>query len=172
MLFRSAAPVQDKVIASFANGRHAILEQMFGRGRVMAFCTAAGPPDNFLPANPAYPILLQEVLGYLAGNPDREVNLEIGQSFHQDVMVSTQHLTLRKPDGSKVRLTPVQTSKDQAATLDFAQTDQMGLYALDAPAEVVKRSRFVVNAQPTESNLDRIDEAEAARLVQIGRAHV
>jgi hypothetical protein len=165
MTLTAAGSVKDKVIATFSDGQPALLESPFGRGRVLTVCTAAGPPDNFLPASPAYPILLQEILRYLAGNPDHGVNLDIGQPFRQDVMISAQHLTLRKPDGSKVRLTPLQTGADTLPSVVFDQTDQMGLYAIDAQTDVVKRPRFVVNLRPTESDLDRLSEAEARQVL-------
>ena len=73
----------------------------------MTFCTAAGPPDNLLPASFVYPLMLQEILRSLADNPDRAVNLRIGQTFKQDVMISSQHVMLRQArTGTKVRLTP------------------------------------------------------------------
>jgi hypothetical protein len=167
--FMALAPavrsIQEKVIATFSDGQPALLESKFGRGQVMMFCTAAGPPDNFLPASPAYPMLLQEILRYLAGNPDRAVNLQIGQAYRQDVRITTQHLVLRKPDGSKTRLTPVSAGAGQLPVVVFDQTEQMGRYVLDAPADVVKRPRFVVNLDPTESDLDRLQETEAGQML-------
>ena len=157
------------VVAFFSNGKPAILEGKLGRGKVMTFCTAAGPPDNFLPASFAYPVLLQETLRYLAGAPDRAVNLEIGQTFRQDVMISAQHLILRKPDGVKVRLTPVQTSPEELPTVAFDQTDQMGLYVIDAQAGVVRRPRFVVNLLAVEGDLTPLEQKEAGQLVSAAR---
>src|SRR5262249_31909650 len=119
----------------------------------------------YLPANPAFPILLQEFLRSLAGDPDRAVNLQIGQTFRQSVMISSQHMTLRKPDGSKLRLTPVQTGPDSLPVIIADQTDQMGVYSVEGQEDAVKRSRFVVNLQPTESDLDRLEEANIKNLL-------
>jgi hypothetical protein len=156
--------LRESIVASFSNGQPALLENKLGRGKVLTFCTAAGPPDNYLPASPAYPVLLQELLRYLAGNPDRAVNLEIGQAFHQDVLISSQHLVVRKPDGTKVRVAPAQGGADRLPSVSFDQTDQAGRYVLDVPAEMVKRPRFVVNLQSVESDLDRVEEKDVRQL--------
>jgi len=152
------------VFAYFTNGKPAILAKKLAKGHVVAFCMSAGPPESFLPASLTYPVLLQEMLRYLAGEPDREVNLENGQTFQQDVMVSAQHLILRKPDNSKVRLTPLKMDQGDLLTVSFNDTDQMGLYEIEAQAGVLKRPRFVVNLQSSEGDLDRLEESDAGKM--------
>ena len=148
------------VIATFTSGKPAVLERSIGRGRVIAFCTAAGPPENFLAAGASYPVMLQEMLRYLAGDPDRAVNLEDGGTFTQEVLISAQHLVLRTPDNTKVRLTPVSTGAHRLS-VSFDGTDRMGEYRIDAQPGVLRRTRFVVNLQSSEGDLDRLDREDA-----------
>ena len=151
-----------RVVARLTNGQPAILEKLVGRGRAITFCTSAGPPGNLMPASPAYPVLMQEMLRYLAGDPDRAVNLDIGETFRQEVMVSSRHLIVRTPDNTKVRLRPVKSAGSGRLAVSFSQTDRMGQYTIDAQAGVLKHRRFVVNLKPVEGDLDRLsaDEAE------------
>jgi hypothetical protein len=160
------------VFAYFTNGKPAILGKKLGKGHVVAFCMSAGPPESFMPASLTYPVLLQEMLRYLADEPDREVNLENGQTFQQDVMVSAQHLILRKPDNSKVRLTPLKVEQGDLLTVSFDDTDQMGLYEIEAQAGVLKRPRFVVNLQSAEGDLDRLEESDARKMFAGGMTWV
>ncbi|HUV39733.1 MAG TPA: BatA domain-containing protein, partial [Planctomycetota bacterium] len=139
--FMSLAGKTDaEVIAYFTSGKPAVVEKTVGRGRVVAFCTAAGPPENLLAADADYPVMLQELLRYLAGTPDAAVNLDDGATFHQEVLISAQHLVLRKPDNTKVRLTPVKTGDDRLA-VSFDGTDRMGEYRIEAQPGVLARTR-------------------------------
>jgi hypothetical protein len=154
------------VIAQFTSGKPAIVEKALGRGRVVAFCCAAGPPESLLPAGVHYPVVLQEMLRYLAGDPDGSVNLVDGDAFAEEVMISAQHLVLRKPDGVKVRLTPVKLGPPGSPQADrlgivFDGTDRMGQYHIDAQPGVLRRTRFVVNLRPIEGDLDRLEREEA-----------
>jgi hypothetical protein len=108
-----------------------------------------------------YPILIQELLRYLLGNPDAEVNLNIGDRFEQPVFVSTQHLSLKMPDGNKVRLTPRKRNEDdELRIVTFEETTQQGLYQIEAIEEVAPRRRFVVNQGSQEGDLARLSASE------------
>jgi len=163
--FMSLAGKTDaEVIAYFTSGKPAVVEKTVGRGRVVAFCTAAGPPENLLAADADYPVMLQELLRYLAGTPDAAVNLDDGATFHQEVLISAQHLVLRKPDNTKVRLTPVKTGDDRLA-VSFDGTDRMGEYRIEAQPGVLARTRFVVNLRPEEGDLDRLERDETLAML-------
>lgn len=150
----SAAPS-----ALFSNDKPAMYEKPYGKGRSVTFCMAAGGDECGLWKSYAYPIILGRLAKHLAGDPDRAVNMEIGQTFRQDVMVSAQHLLLRKPDGTKVRLTP-QASGPEQLEVSFDRTDQMGKYEIDAQAGMLRRGKFVVNLSANEGDLDRLSEAD------------
>ena len=148
----------------FSNSKPALLENAFGRGRALAFCMSAAPPESAVPASPAYPILIQEMLRYLAGAPDRAVNLETGGVFEQDVMGGVDHLIVRKPDNSKVRLTPAPKAGSDLFHVVFDQTDRVGKYEVDAPEGAIHRSRFVVNLKAAEGDLDRLEENDLRQM--------
>ena len=176
-----------RTVASLSTGTPAILERVFGRGRVLLSNFTAGVGWTYLPATPEYPILAQELLRHMAGNPDAAVNLNVGDRFEQPVYISTQHLLLRHPDGRKERLTPHKTatggrvvavanSPDARATsgrgfmVSFDGTRQQGVYEfVDAPPEVVPRTRFVVNQPPEEGDLTRLEPGAFADSFGRGR---
>ncbi|MFN2167800.1 MAG: hypothetical protein ACK2U9_16270, partial [Anaerolineae bacterium] len=147
-------------VFALSDGRPAMVEKPFGRGRVMVADFTAGAGWTRLPGTPEFPVMVQEILRYLVGNPDAAVNLDAGQPFEQPVFVSREHLLLRKPDGSKARLTPGEFP-DHAGDAWFVRydgTDQQGVYELlDVPEGVVPRTRFVVNQVASEGDLTSLD---------------
>ncbi|MDA1013303.1 MAG: BatA and WFA domain-containing protein [Planctomycetota bacterium] len=158
-----------RVVAALSDKTPAIVEKRFGRGLTLLCNTTPGPEWTYMSGLSDYPILIQELLRYLLGNPDTEVNLNIGDRFQQPVFVSTQHLSLKLPDGNKVRLTPRKQNKDdELPTISFDDTTQQGLYQIEAIEEVAPRRRFVVNQSEEEGDLarltaDEFDDAFAVR---------
>jgi hypothetical protein len=146
-----------RVVLTLSNGTPAVLEKSFGRGRVLLVNSTAGVDWSYLPATIEFPILVQELMRYLVGNPDAVVNLNVGDRFEEPVYVSTQHLLLKHPDGRKERLTPrARTDRQNAWTVAFDGTRQQGLYEFtDVSPEVLPRLRFVVNQKPEEGDLSR-----------------
>jgi len=151
-----------RVLARFSDGAPALVERAFGRGRVLLFAGAAKPGWGDLPLSERFPILIQGILRDLLGDPNREVNLEVGGVFDQPVLMTSQHLTLKRPDGRKARLTPVRAEGQAVRRVRYADTDRAGVYEVDTIPEVLARRRFVVNLAPTESDLRRLDAARFA----------
>jgi len=161
-----APAVGSGIVLSLSNGVPALVEKSFGRGRVLLANFTPNLGWSVLPVLPEYPILLQELLRYLAGNQDAGVNLSVGDRFDQPVLMSNQHLLLRLPDGGKQRLTPAkQPGSDDSFRVTFDETSQQGLYQIDAIEEVLARRKFVVNMNPEESELNRVNEAELRDLL-------
>lgn len=130
-------------------------ERSFGQGKVLLVGTSADASWNYLVYTSEYPILVQELLHWLVGAPDRGVNLTIGARFQQPVLLSSQYLLLRRPDFSKVRLAP--TPQGNLWQIAYDQADRQGIYEVDTTAEVMPRRRFVVNLTATEGDLARLD---------------
>ncbi len=157
-------PGDARVVMALSNGAPVLVEKPFGRGKVLLADFTAGLGWTYLPATAEFPILMQELMRYLIGNPDTSVNLSVGDRFEQPVFVSTQHLLVRYPDGHKARLTPHERAdRKNAWVLSLEDTRQQGLYeVVDAPAEVMPRLRFVVNQKPAGGDLSRFDRDELA----------
>jgi hypothetical protein len=156
---------ESRAVLRLSDGTPAMIERGYGRGRVIVANMTAGAGWTYLPGTPEFPILVQEVLKYLVGNPDESVNLDAGGRFEQPVFVSQQHLLLRLPDGQKARLTPFEKPGRKTETwfVQFEKTDQQGLHEmLDVPAGVVPRTRFVVNQVSSEGDLSRLSEEDFA----------
>lgn len=157
-----------KVILPLSNGVPALVEKPFGRGKVLLANFTPGPGWSYLPILPQFPMLVQELLRYLIGNPDVGVNMIVGDRFEQPVLMSNQHLLLRYPDGAKFRLTPQKQAGDvEAYRIVFDQTTQQGLYEVEAIEEVLARRRFVVNMNPEESELTRLSRDEFRDAVSV-----
>lgn len=154
-----------QVVVPFSNNDPAIVEKRFGQGRVLFFATSCDFAWTALPASWEFVELVQELLRYSVGNPDRGVNLDVGEPFDQPVFVSMQHLLLRKPDGSKERLTPTPRRDEMDLFhVSYDGTTQQGLYRIETIDEVLPRRRFVVN-QPShaeEGDLTRFTRREFA----------
>lgn len=160
---------QARVIVPLSNGEPLIVERAYGRGRAILVTTTAGVDWTRLPAVAQFAILVQELLRYVVGNPDADVNLNVGDLFRQPVFVSAQHLLLRYPDGGKDRLLPTRSGEDeQAYTLLFDRTTQQGLYEIETIEEILPRRRFVVNQSPAEADLTRLDRADFAEAFPSG----
>jgi hypothetical protein len=151
-----------RVVCPLSNGKAALVEKAFGRGRVLVCSTGAGVSWSFLPGTVEFPVMVQELMRHAVGNPDRQVNLGVGDRFAQPVFVSKQHLLIRCPDGSKQRLKPRKRGdREGAYTVEFDRTNQQGTYEfVDVMAGILPRSRFVVNQMPQEGDLSRLTRGD------------
>ncbi len=153
-----------QTILKLSNGKPAVLARPFGRGKALLTTTTAGVEWTYLPATAEFPVLVQELMRHLVGDPDRQVNLEVGQRFEEAVFVSQQHLLLRCPSGRKERLKPRQREgRENAFYVSFDRTDRQGVYEfVDAASGVLPRTRFAVNqpAHAREGDLTRLNQSE------------
>jgi len=139
-----------------------IIAKKTGRGSCVYIGTTAGINWNLFAGDPVYVTFFQDLLRYLIGNPDKGVNLNIGERFEEPVLVSAQHLLLNGPGRMRERLTPKKYSSeiDSPLKVRFENTSRNGEYVIDTIPEVMKRRRFVVNASDEESDLARLSEDE------------
>ena len=152
-----------EVCVRFEGGAPAMVERRIGRGKVLLTTTSAGAAWTSWAGSPDFAVMVQEVLRYLLDDPDRSVNLRVGQPFAQPVFISSQHLLLRRPDGRRERLTPLEGAGEGTWQVRYDRTDRQGVYEIDAPEQVLPRRRFVVNAGSDEADLARLDEGAFRR---------
>ncbi len=172
-----AQPVQ--VVASFANGKPALLERQLGAGSVILMTTpisdpAHSDPWNLLPTGPEpwpFLALANSVVQYLAGVGQTRLNYQVGQTIVLPLSLDEQlsGYVLQLPDGTAVRqsLTPGQRN------LSIAATDMPGNYRACAGGQVERLDRgFSVNVSTEASRLDRVAVAEVMKTLGKERTHV
>ena len=157
------------VVASFANGKPALVERQLGAGRVLMLTTPVSEPAhddpwNLLPTGPEpwpFLALANGIAEYLAGSGQSQLNYLAGQTVVLPLAPEERvtSYVLQMPDGSAVRqpLTPGQQD------LSLATTDALGNYRVQAGGRQERLDRgFSVNL-PAE--LTRLERADATQLV-------
>lgn len=155
------APV---VLARFDNGDPFLAEKRFGAGRVIASATALDADWSNLPMRPAYLPLLQRLSIYLASTIFPPRNLSVGEpvaAFLPAIEVDKK-ATLTLPSGEVLENTVVR--KGSLGLVEFARTQQPGLYTLQPPTG--GPIYYVVNANRRESDLGKLTEQEITDLAK------
>ena len=158
-----------KTIISFSNGSPAMIEGTFGGdgddataaagGRVLLL---TGPIDadwSNLPQRRAFVPLVDRVTGYLTRKRMTSRGIVVGQPirFTGPSTLDRKPVTITSP-GQTVRTLYAQLDeKTKQAVIDFRDTDQMGLYRVEADAGFAAGGAFAVNADTSESILTRVD---------------
>jgi hypothetical protein len=153
-----------QVVASYANGKPAILEHSVGRGRIVTMTTpvsdeAHREPWNLLPTGPdpwPFVVIANGIADYLCGARDDVLNYLAGQTVELGGQVPTDraNYVLRLPSGQAVRQAVIPGSD----ALVISTTDQPGNYRLEAGGERNRLDRgFSVNAPAEISRFDRAD---------------
>jgi hypothetical protein len=161
------------VIASFANGKPALVERQIGTGRVLMMTTPVSDPAyddpwNLLPTAPEpwpFLALANGVAKYLAGAGDAQLNYVAGQSvvlrLTPEEVVSSYVLQM-PASGTGTQTSAVRqalTPGQQDVTV--AATDSIGNYRLRAGGKDGRLDRgFSVNLPPEISRLERAVPAE------------
>jgi len=157
-----------RIALAYNNGDPAIVEEPFGRGRVILLTTAVSPdsldratdpptPWTALTAWPSFPPLVQEMLAFAVRRRFEARNVLVGEPLEGSLpgAHSLAALTLRTPGGEAQRV-PLQHAGD-ASTWSFAGTALGGMYTADIGAAAHPSQRFAVNLRPRESDLERFD---------------
>ena len=158
------------VVASFANGKPALVERQIGAGRVMLMTTPVSDPAydepwNLLPTGlDPWPFLAlaNGVAEYLAAAGDPQLNYHAGQTVVLRLLPEEQvaSYALQMPDGSAVRQSLAPGQQD----LSIASAEQLGNYRVRAGGQEGKLDRgFSVNL-PAE--ITRLDRAAADKIVK------
>jgi hypothetical protein len=157
-------------VASFANGKPAILERRVGSGRALTMTTsvsdsAANDPWNLLPSGPdPWPFLAiaNGLVEYLSGAGDAHSNYMAGQTvlLHLSPEEQLTSYVLQMPGSSAVR----QSLTPGARELSITSTAALGNYRVRAGGENGKLDRgFSVNCPAEMSQLTRIDFSTIAK---------
>ena len=172
-----------RIIARVRGGEPLIVEQRFGDGRVVAMLTGADRVWNQWPVNLTYPMLLNELQGYLSSTRNRQTSRLVGSSITQPVDPDRylQQVTIRTPRepgdplalferdamdaSSGVDGEDQSTDAEVVVTIGAAatgETDMAGTYrfelaAREGPPQVV---RVALGVDPNEGDLRAVTPSQ------------
>ena len=152
-------PATTKVLASFDDGRPAILERTNGGGRALLLASGWHPDESQLALSSKFVPLVQGILDQACGARFKAASIEVGQPAPLPPAAAGESFVIEKPDGSRAALA--------AGAEAFGGADQPGLYrAISGDEEF----RFAVNLAAAESNTAPLDLEQLEQLgVPLGR---
>jgi hypothetical protein len=168
-----------QVVATFANGKPALVERQVGNGLVVAMTTSVSDtahddPWNLLPTgSEPWPFLAltNGVVQHLAGASRTQLNYQAGQTIVLPLSLEEQvsSYVLQLPDGGGVRQSLAPNQKN----LSIAATEAVGNYRVRAGGQQEKLDRgFSVNVPAEMSRLERLAATDAVKALGSERTRV
>lgn len=148
-------------LASFTSGDAFLLEQTYGRGRVLLVTSSLGSAWTTLPMTNLYLPLVQSATRYLAASSIEDRNISAGQELTAffDPPVTGSRGTVIRPDGTRDACDVA--TIDNRSEARYGRTDLPGLYTIRAGARGQERSATFSVAPPTsESDLTPLSDAQ------------
>ncbi|MCX7826175.1 MAG: TetR family transcriptional regulator, partial [Verrucomicrobiae bacterium] len=170
---RRLASAAKSVLASFSDRANspALVERRFGNGRVLVFASTAGARWHDWPANPSYPVFVQELFNHLsrASSPERGPTQRVGAPIER--VVEPQFIdgnvtlkTPRHPEQPEVRLTPRPVAEQMRVS--YANTGRAGIYEMTLQGQGEPRTAlFARNVDPAEGDLAKADPTAIAAVL-------
>jgi hypothetical protein len=166
------------VLAAFESGDAFLLEQPFGRGRVVMVTCSLGSQWSTLPLSNLYLPLVQSAMQYLAGGRTSTLNFSAGDEVVAAIapVEGASRGVVIRPDGSRDAC-EVSTPSEERSELRYARTNLPGIYTMRvgprAAGSAERGVMFSVAADPAESNLTPMAEADWQQLAdQLGFTQV
>ncbi len=174
-----AGAAASNVIATFANGKPALVERQIGGGRVLMLTTSVSDPAhndpwNLLPTGPdpwPFLALANGIVEYLAAAGETRLNYLAGQTVVLPLSPDEQVLSyvLSMPDGNALRQPLAPGQQD----LSIAATELLGNYRVRAGGQQDRLDRgFSVNLPAESSRLERASAAEIVTTLGAERTRV
>ncbi len=173
------------VVATFANGKPALVERQIGTGRVLMMTTPVSDPAyddpwNLLPTGPEpwpFLALANGVTQYLAGAGDAQLNYVAGQTvvlrLTPEEQVSSYVLQMPSSTSDSRTSAVRQTLAPGQQDVTVAATDSLGNYRLRAGGTDGRLDRgFSVNLPPEISRLERAVPAEIIESLGSNRTRI
>ncbi|MCX6909059.1 MAG: hypothetical protein NTY01_13595, partial [Verrucomicrobia bacterium] len=155
-------------ISSFSDRSNspALVERRFGNGRVLVFASTTSARWHDWPANPSYPVFVQEMFSFLSRTPAQDRTARVGSPIERAVEPqfidgSVTLKTPRYPEQPAIRLMPRPVGEQMRVS--FADTGRAGVYELTLENSGSQRlDRFARNVDPAEGDLAKADPAVIA----------
>ncbi len=147
--FQTAPTSEAVAIAAFDDGNPAVLEKIYGNGRVLCFTSTIDREWNDLPIHGVYLPFLHETIKYLALKQAGKVpDYRVGDSveYNGDQDDAGKEVAVFDPDRKETRMT-----LNEQGNLFYENTENPGIYSVHASGK--SAHYFVVNADTAESDL-------------------
>ncbi len=148
-----------EVIATLSTGEPMIIARKYGHGKTAVVAMDPGIQWSLLPFNVDFPVFVQELLRSVTGDPNKRINLKVGDTFSEPVLIPVPHLLVKKPNGERIRINPQDVEGENTQRIVFNDTDVQGMYKIEAPPGVIAEDDFVVNLNPDEADMSMWDES-------------
>lgn len=160
-----------QIVLKYADGTPAVMERLWGLGRVVLFSSTADTAWNDLPVRLAFVPLVHRTLGAIVQRQDEGLNIRVGEKFARRVSPEflDRDATFFKPrQTDAVRDLRRVEMVNQAALLQYDQTDFAGVYDVsvtDPPLAL----KFAAQAAAAESSLEALSEAQLKTLREVAQ---
>jgi hypothetical protein len=161
---KAASAPEVTTLARLDSGDPFLVERVFGDGRVIECAVPCDADWSNLPMRPFFLPLMQRLSVYLASTVFPPRNLDVGKPLvaFLNAADAGKKATLLKPDGVTIEV-PI-TKRAERGVVEFAKTQQPGLYTLTPPGG--RALHFVVNAARRESDLAKLTDKEISDLAK------
>ena len=147
--FQAVPTPEASVIATFDDGNPALIEKMYGNGRVLCFTSTIDREWNDMPIHAVYLPFLHETIRYLAVAHGTEIpNYMVGDGIEYKGSKDTagEEVAVYDPNNKEIR----KTLNDQG-NLYYENTDIPGIYSIHSSGD--SPHYFVINVDSIESDL-------------------
>jgi len=154
-------PVDSKARVALATrgGDPLIVEQSVGRGRVVLVTTSADTSWTAMPLWPSYVPIVQEIVAWAVAGGIVQHNVLVGEPLAGSLPASAAgeatHVVL--PDGHEE---VVAVGGPRGRAWRFDATGPSGIYTIRLGGAAADESRFAVNVDTVESNLEKLTEEQ------------
>lgn len=161
-----------RTIARFSGDRPALIENDYGRGKILTFAGPLGPEFTDLSGHAFFVPLIARIAEYLASDlSSYETVLYCGDDITRtpaDAGTSGTVLDLVTPDSVVYTVSP--QDDHGVAALHISQTYQPGVYRLNDRGREI--DRFAVNVRPEECDLTALDRDQFAAALGAKKFHL
>lgn len=166
-------------LVEFEDGSPALLESVYGNGRVLLSSFPLNAKWSNLPMKPEFVPLVLRMIGHVKRQADVDGPLVVPADGTAEFAVS-QHWApaigiVRDADG---RVTPVDFQRSNSQLVGaFKQTIHKGFYELEVTGGQAEKPqsgmhRFAVNVSPDESNFQRLTEPQLEKMLPTAKLSV
>lgn len=150
-------------VLQFSDGQPAIVEHTVGRGRVALVLTSVDDRWGNWAVWPSFVPLVHSLAVHAAVGDVRQSQLLVGDVVERLWPPSWQRAesAIISPAGQRTLLTPRCNAEE--CRLQFEETANPGIYALETGPPISRREGLAVNCDPVESQPGMLDEASLAR---------